>query len=221
MLFYAILGIVVVVALFLIFRDDHDKSYNRNEKKTQRQSDNAPKRAIYSQKEGAKPAGSSLKDKLTGEIRDVIKISVTDVKEQPEPEEENEEEAEGTDLSFLDSIDYDEELDENTETFDVAGLSYHCTVNDCGKIVGIVKPEPSNVHDNRAQAVIRNDGKLIGYIPRTQLDWYEEFNEEKVTCPFVGEIELDRTDATLVAEIKVIIPSSKEFVREEIEYELL
>lgn len=221
MLFYAILGIVVVVALFLIFRDDHDKSYNRNEKKTQRQSDNAPKRAIYSQKEGAKPAGSSLKDKLMGEIRDVIKISVTDVKEQPEPEEENEEEAEGTNLSFLDRIDYDEELDENTETFDVAGLSYHCTVNDCGKIVGIVKPEPSNVHDNRAQAVIRNDGKLIGYIPRTQLDWYEEFNEEKVTCPFVGEIELDRTDATLVAEIKVIIPSSKEFVREEIEYELL
>lgn len=221
MLFYAILGIVVVVALFLIFRDDHDTSYNRNEKKTQRQSDNAPKRAIYSQKEWAKPAGSSLKDKLTGEIRDVIKISVTDVKEQPEQEEENEEEAKGTDLSFLDRIDYDEELDENTETFDVAGLSYHCTVNDCGKIVGIVKPEPSNVHDNRAQAVIRNDGKLIGYIPRTQLDWYEEFNEEKVTCPFVGEIELDRTDATLVAEIKVIIPSSKEFVREEIEYELL
>lgn len=125
MLFYAILGIVVVVALFLIFRDDHDKSYNRNEKKTQRQSDNAPKRAIYSQKEVAKPAGSSLKD------------------------------------------------------------------------------------------------KLIGYIPRTQLDWYEEFNEEKVTCPFVGEIELDRTNATLVAEIKVIIPSRKEFVREEIEYELL
>jgi len=35
-MFYAILGIVVAVALFLIFRDDHDSSYNRNEKKSQR-----------------------------------------------------------------------------------------------------------------------------------------------------------------------------------------
>ncbi len=30
-MFYAILGIVVAVALFLIFRDDHDSSYNRND----------------------------------------------------------------------------------------------------------------------------------------------------------------------------------------------
>ena len=31
-MFYAILGIIVVVALFLIFRDDHDDSYNKSEK---------------------------------------------------------------------------------------------------------------------------------------------------------------------------------------------
>ena len=91
---------------------------------------------------------------------------------------------------------------------------------DCGKIVGIVKPEPSNVHDPRAQAVYRNDGKLLGYIPRTQLDWYEDFNEENVPCPFVGEIELDRSSARLIAEIKVIIPSSREYVEEEIKDEL-
>lgn len=124
------------------------------------------------------------------------------------------------DLSFLDDIDYDEDLEENTETFDITGLRYHCTVHDCGKIVGMVKPEPSNVHDSRAQAVYRNDGKLLGYIPRTQLDWYEDFNEENVPCPFVGEIELDRSSAQLIAEIKVVIPSSREFVQEEIEYEL-
>ena len=82
--------------------------------------------------------------------------------------------------------------------------------------MGIVKPEPSNIHDARAQAVIRSDGKLLGYIPRSQLDWYEDFNEDNVPCPFVGEIELDRSSARLIAEIKVIIPSSREFVEQEI-----
>ena len=124
------------------------------------------------------------------------------------------------DLSFLDTIDYSDDLEENTETFDITGLRYHCTVYDCGKIVGIVKPDPSNVHDPRAQAVYRNDGKLLGYIPRTQLDWYEDFNEQNVPCPFVGEIELDRSSARLIAEIKVIIPSSREYVEEEIKDEL-
>ena len=93
-------------------------------------------------------------------------------------------------------------------------------MHDCGKIVGYVKPDPSNVHDARAQAVIRSDGKLLGYIPRTQLDWYEDFNEQNVVCPFVGEIELDRSTARLIAEIKVIIPTSQEYVEEEIEDEL-
>ena len=50
-MFYAILGIVVVVALFLIFRDDHDSSYNRNEKKAQRQSEGAKRQSSYTKKE--------------------------------------------------------------------------------------------------------------------------------------------------------------------------
>ena len=246
MLFYAILGIVVLVALFLIFRDDHDKSYNRSEKKAQRQSDNVKKSAVYSKKENsrpkaapkaqAKPTGPSIKDQLLGEIRDAM-LEVTKAADNPKGiigqfisetknaidstvKEVQEALKEEIDLSFLDNLEYDEDLEENTETFDITGLRYHCTVHDCGKIVGVVRPEPSNVHDNRAQAVIRNDGKLLGYIPRTQLDWYEDFNENNVTCPFVGEIELDRSRAALIAEIKVILPSSEEFVREEIEAEL-
>ena len=246
MLFYAILGIVVLVALFLIFRDDHDKSYNRSEKKAQRQSDNVKKSAVYSKKENsrpkaapkaqAKPTGPSIKDQLLGEIRDAM-LEVTKAADNPKGiigqfisetknaidstvKEVQEALKEEIDLSFLDNLEYDEDLEENTETFDITGLRYHCTVHDCGKIVGVVRPEPSNVHDNRAQAVIRNDGKLLGYIPRTQLDWYEDFNDNNVTCPFVGEIELDRSRAALIAEIKVILPSSEEFVREEIEAEL-
>ena len=296
-MFYAILGIVVVVALFLIFRDDHDKSYNRNEKKAQRQSEGAKRQSSYTKKEtssqpkaeaqsGPKAEqkaeftfehkakdGAGHKAEFQGEAKKVIGMigsiieevkkeaaeplqdiqkgvqgvmdeakaaidkamreagqkpywtSSTDVDEQEQPEaeepdEEDWEEDEEMDLSFLDTLDYYEDLEENSETFDITGLRYHCTVHDCGKIVGYVKPEPSNVHDNRAQAVIRSDGKLLGYISRTQLDWYEDFNEQNVVCPFVGEIELDRSTARLIAEIKVIIPVSQDYVEGEIEDEL-
>ena len=43
-----------------------------------------------------------------------------------------------------------------------------------------------------------------------------DFNEDDVVCPFVGEIELDGR-GWMTAEIKVIIPTSIEFVRDEIE----
>ena len=236
-MFYAILGMIVVVALFLIFRDDHDDSYNKSEKgqrkaqpkkeQTHYQKEAGPKTGSSGITSGTKAekkaSGPTLKDQILGEIEQAISEAQkgwNTTGNQTDVDEQFPEEGEELDLSILDNIDYSDDLEENTETFDITGLRYHCTVHDCGKIVGIVKPEPSNVHDPRAQAVYRNDGKLLGYIPRTQLDWYEDFNEENVPCPFVGEIELDRSSARLIAEIKVIIPSSREFVEEEIKDEL-
>lgn len=259
---YAIIGIVVILALFLILRDDHDYSYNKREKgpsEQQPKSQTAPKQPQYNKtatetatepKTGQKTSDQSVKEQILGhieqalkgvskaaeeplkmvgkamdEVKDSIDRAMRESKEgwttsQSEVDEQfqkDEEEDIELDLSFLDTIEYDEDLEEDCDTFDVAGLRYHCTVKDCGPIVGIVRPDPSNVHDPRAQAVVLANGKLIGYIPRTQLDAYEEFNAENVTCPFVGEIELERSDARLIAEIKVIIPSSREFVEEEIE----
>ena len=278
---YAIIAIVTIVALFLIFRDDHDTSYNRNERrahgaeKSQYDRKSAPKTEFKSEPKSeprtefkSEPRYTydnhkeDVKDRVLNVVESIIKevkeqtaepmkeirsdvrraveeakgafdkvmqengqkgfwTSSSDVDEQPQPEptEEDFEEEEGMDLSFLLDLDYYEDLEENTETFDITGLRYHCTVHDCGKIVGFVKPDPTNVHDVRAQAVYRSDGKLLGYIPKTQLDWYEDFNEEDVVCPFVGEIELDGR-GWMQAEIKVIIPSSIEYVRDEIENEL-
>ena len=213
---YAILGIIIVVALILIFRDDHDGSYNKREKEPRRVQQNQYRRTEpQAEKKATEP---SLKDQILGEIEAALAEARKgfDMPMVEEPKSEETVDEEWVDLSFLDTIDYSEDLEENSETFDITGLRYHCTVQDCGKIVGIVRPEPSNVHDPRAQAVIRSDGKLLGYIPRTQLDWYEDFNEVDVECPFVGVIELDRSSARLIAEIKVIIPTSREFVKKEI-----
>ena len=264
---YAILGIAVIVSLFLIFRNDHDNSYNKKEKgarqaeksqyqksetksrpKTEQQRTEQQQQQKAEQPRAEKKAqGPSLKEQILGELEAAFQEMKKGTEEpmgmfreamdkaksafdeavkgaqkgwsaagsQPDVDEQFPEEE--ADLAFLDTLDYYEDLAENAETFDIAGLRYHCTVKDCGRIVGIVKPEPSNVHDSRAQAVIRADGKLLGYIPRTQQDWYEEFNEANVDCPFVGEIEIDPSTASLIAEIKVIIPVSREFVQEEIE----
>ena len=140
--------------------------------------------------EQPKPSGpSDILREIENSVRDAAKSLEKPVEPAPDdavsmPEEE-------VDLSFLDRLEYDDALEENTETFDIAGLRYHCTEEDCGTIVGYVKPEPSNQHDPRAQAVFRSDGKLLGYIPRTQLDWYEDFNEDNLVCPFVGEMGKD------------------------------
>ena len=283
---YAIILIVTAVAIFLIFRDDHDDSYNKSEKGPRKEpraqyqkeaggpkvgADAGPKTGAQTgakagpnsgaqtgpkaepkagpqadSKAGKKASGPSLKEQLLGQIeaaiteakknaeepmkafgvaldeaigkaRDAVTTAMSQAQQgspMDDVDEQFQEEEADLDFSFLDDIDYSEDLEENTETFDIAGLKYHCTVYDVGRIVGIVQAEPTNSHDPRAQAVIRNDGKLLGYIPRTQLDWYEDFNELSVPCPFVGEIELD-SQGSLIAEIKVIIPSSREFVEEE------
>ena len=259
-MFYAIIIIVTAVALFLIFRNDHDDSYSKSEKapgkdtggrrkskqqETQYQKETHSADSINEPKAGKK--ASSLKEQILGEIEQALSEAKKGAEEpmkmlgeamdmakkamhsamnearkewnpsgmNPDVDEQFQDDEEELDLSFLDNIDYSDNLEENTETFDITGLKYHCNVYDLGRIVGIVKPDPSNVHDSRAQAVIRSDGKLLGYIPRTQLDWYEDFNQVNVTCPFVGELEMDGS-GQLSAEIKVIIPSSRAYVEEEI-----
>lgn len=87
-MFYAILGIIVVVALFLIFRDDHDDSYNKSEKgqrkaqqtrsfsHTQGQSQPEKEQTHYQKETGPKAekktSAQSLKDQILGEIEQAI-----------------------------------------------------------------------------------------------------------------------------------------------------
>lgn len=71
---YVILGIVVVVALFLIFWDDHDKSYNKKEKGAAKapkaQFNSGPKAApkIEKPKAEKKASGPTLKEQILLDI---------------------------------------------------------------------------------------------------------------------------------------------------------
>jgi len=123
-----------------------------------------------------------------------------------------------SDWSFLDRLSYEENLTGDTMDSGIAGLRYHCGTGDVGVIRGIVTPEPSNVHAPRAKAVIRSDGKLLGYLPRTDIDEYELLNEDHLSmvCPFAGRISINSL-GWLEAEIRIALPESKEYVIEELE----
>ena len=77
---------------------------------------------------------------------------------------------------------------------EIAGLRYYCSLVDIGPISGVVQAEPDNAHDPRAQAVVRADGKQLGYIPRAALDEFEAFNPKNLPCPFTGRITVDTSN---------------------------
>ena len=224
---YVIIGAVAAFVLLLLFWDDHDSSYNRGDGRSRYSRKASEKRAQPQARQPQQEApraefksepkvefGSGQKSYWAGGAEDVDEQEPLE-QEEPLKEGERYEDEEKMDLSFLNTLEYDEDLEENTDTFDVTGLRYHCTVLDRGPIVGYVKPEPTNPHDSRAQAVFLNDGKLLGYIPRTQQDWYEEFNKQNVVCPYVGEITMNNR-GLMLGEVKAILPVNKEFVQEEI-----
>ena len=186
-MFYIVVIAVVLFALYLIFKDDHDRSYNQ---------------AKYNKKEKSAPQPPVVQ-----------KPDPVEELEEPVKEELIEEEL---DLSFLDTLDYYEFLDENTETFDIDEVQDFCNLYDAGTIVGVVKPETwSLIPRPGAKAIFDHEGGRLGFIPSTQLKWYNEFNQQEVVCPFVGRIDIDRNGG-LVGEIKAIIPTSREFVEKEI-----
>ena len=137
-------------------------------------------------------------------------------KPQPKPKDPPKEEPQRTlTWTYLYGLDYDGSLPEETMETEVTGMRYYCSLADVGPVNGIIRPEPDNPHDARAQVVIRADGKQIGYIPRYALDEYENFNDHNVVCPFAGTVSVDNK-GYMMAFILVTLPVSREFVKEEL-----
>jgi hypothetical protein len=98
---------------------------------------------------------------------------------------------------------------------EVTGMRYYCSLAAVGLMNGTVRPEPENPHDPRAQVVIRADGKKLGYIPRTALPGYEEFNQRNLVCPFAGRVSVDR-QGYMKADILVALPVNRDWVKKQL-----
>lgn len=188
---YIVLAVILIIAVVVIFRDDHDRSYDRREKAA------TMSRQVREQPIQEIPAPRD-KTAVTAP-----KPAVPDYTSSEQP----------LTWSFLYSLEYDGSLVEDTFVTRIAGLWYNCSVSDAGPVNGTVRPEPYNQHDPRAQVVIRADGKKLGYIPRDVLDLYGIFNEKNLVCPFAGKITVGRK-GYMKADIVVALPKSREFVKE-------
>lgn len=190
-MFIAILIAATVFALVLIFRDDHDKTYDRR-------GDSGRK-----YRPETKPPVITRREPVKQEP-----VDKTAVRRPPVPER-------NLSWSFLSSLEYDDLIIGDTLETEITGMRYYCTLADVGPVNGTVRPEPDNPHDPRAQVVIRSDGKKLGYIPRYALDDYEDFNEDGLVCPFAGVVKVD-PNGYIHADILVALPESMDFVKEEL-----
>ena len=117
--------------------------------------------------------------------------------------------------TFLYSLEYDGRVAGDTLDAEITGMRYYCKPSETGPVNGIVRPEPANPHDHRAQAFFRADGKKIGYLPRYAQDEYEVFNKDNLVCPFSGRVTVDG-QGYMQAVVRIALPKSREFVKKEL-----
>ena len=207
----AIILILFAVALFLIFHDDHDRSYTRNDPKSGRengrksvyQKSAAPRRnAPTPQRPVQTPAQHPTPNPVMGPR------TIVPEEKQYRPRKPEEKKT-AVDFSYLDEFDYDPNLPERTMSSFIAGLQGYCTKENLGGVIGYVMVDPVTgaleVHDT-------GDG-LMGYLPMKDRAAYSTFNPGHVLCPFAGHIGISTT-GRYYADIRIVLPSTRAFVED-------
>ena len=215
----ALILILFALALFLIFHDDHDDSYTRRERNAGR---NAAPKSFYDKAETPKPSArkpsypnpsapkpltqspSAQKPAVSrpSPIMDPRTIVPKEKEYRPGWQDQ-------LDFHFLDGLEYDAGLPERTMSSFIAGLGAHCSEKDLGGMVGWVSMNPST----ELIAVYAADGRLMGSLPKKDKEAYVTFNPSRITCPFAGHVALSVT-GRYYADIRIVLPSSRDFVEE-------
>lgn len=114
---------------------------------------------------------------------------------------------------IVETLDEPEDMLNASFTTSIAGINYHCDKADVGGFIGVVAPEPDNKYNKNAMAIYRNDTKLLGYIPESQLDEYIAWSDCKpFTC--VGYIEVG-SQYPIHGKVKIIKPYNSKYVEDE------
>lgn len=110
-------------------------------------------------------------------------------------------------LKFTIEITSDNQDDETYYTR-IAGVKYRNTKKDIGGFLGYISPEPDNPHDKNAIAVYRNDGKLVGYIPKDETRSFRRWSS-RTEIPCVGYI-CEGDEVPLFGRVKAIDASQEQ-----------
>ncbi len=84
----------------------------------------------------------------------------------------------------------------------IAGLSCHCTAQDFGGFLGYILPDLDNEYNKDACAIMRNDWKILGYIPESELKGYRGWSGAK-PMPCVGYVR-EGDEAPMYGRVKAI-----------------
>lgn len=88
-----------------------------------------------------------------------------------------------------------------TEYFtDIAGVTHHN--NSCGAFIGTALKQTWNEHDKNAIGIYKASGALVGYIPRVDLESYNEWTDRN-ELPCIGFID-KKFNGKLRGKVKVI-----------------
>jgi len=197
----ALIIAITAVALFLIFRDDHDDSYTRSEKPKPVKKQ-APKPV---QRQPATPPRPAMQTSRT----------IVPEEKQYRPRKLDErssefrytEEFSGPDFSFLDQLPYDPELPERIMSSFIAGFHENVRPDDMGGVAGLIRED----RDRGSLEVRTPDGRLLGHLPNRDRIPFHAINPQGRICPFVGHVGVSTT-GTWYADIRIAMPSSREFV---------
>lgn len=220
----ALIIAITAVALFLIFRDDHDDSYTRSEKPkpvkkpaskpVQRQPATPPRPAMQT----SRTIVPEEKQYRPRKLDERYKPAPAEPRTAPAPRTQAEPAARssefryteaysGPDFSFLDTFPYDPELPERIMSSFIAGFHEHVRPDDMGGVVGTVHED----RDRGSLEVRTPDGRLLGYLPSRDRAPFHEINPEGRPCPFAGHVGVSTT-GTWYADIRIAMPSSRAFV---------
>ena len=234
----ALILIVAAIALFLIFRDDHDRSYTRNEPKSGRENGqksvyqksaktrrNAPApqkpvqtpppapamgpRTIVPEEKQYRPQKLDERFKPGEPQPKYASAPPRMTKNDVHPSSFAYGSEKALDFSYLDELDYDPNLPEKTMSSFIAGLQGYCTRENLGGVIGYIMVDPVT---NALEVHDTNDG-LMGYLPMKDRAAYNTFNPDHVLCPFAGHIGLSTT-GRYYADIRIVLPSSRSFVED-------
>ena len=238
----AIILILFAVALFLIFHDDHDRSYTRNEPKSGRENGrksvyqkstaprrNAPAPQRTAQTNAPKPAPNPVMGSRTivpeekqyppRKLDERFKPGEPQPKYASAPSRMTKNDvhpsafAYGTEKAL--DFSYLDEIDFDPNLPEKTMSSFIAGLQGyCTRenLGGVIGYIMVDPVTTALEVHDTNDG-LMGYLPMKDRSAYNTFNPDHVLCPFAGHIGLSTT-GRYYADIRIVLPSSRTFVED-------
>ena len=245
----ALILILTAVALFLILRDDHDRSYSRNEPKSGRengrksiyQKSAAPRRNAPVSRKPDVPTGPTPPPAPAMGPRTIVpeekqyrprKLDERLKPDDPQPKyasapprmTKNDVHPSAFAYGAEKTLDFSylDELDYDPDLPEKTMSSFIAGLQGyCTRenLGGVLGYIMVDPVTTALEVHDTNDG-LMGYLPMKDRSAYNTFNPDHVLCPFAGHIGISTT-GRYYADIRIVLPSTRPFVEDSLHRPLL